>query len=39
MHKIPYIGFCAYGILGAPHNDGDDDDVSDDDGSGGSDHD
>ena len=21
MHKIPYMGFCAYGILDAPHDD------------------
>ena len=20
MHKTPYMGFCAYGILGAPHD-------------------
>ena len=31
MHKIPYMGFCAYGILDASHDDGNNDDDDDDD--------
>ena len=31
MHKIPYMGFCAYGILGEPHNNKEEDEGEEED--------